>query len=543
MSNIFPVRRLGSAGIVTDMHPSDIEDPAVFTAGVNVRFRNGRVSRAPAFRKVIALPFEPAHSTTIPPVSGGYDQIVLVSENYDQIARLNGSTFDSLTPLTGHIGSLDPQAVITSSLLGGVSYLNRDTHPPLFMAPTGSQYATVPGWNTNDRCKVLRAYKDQLIGLGITKGGVYYPTMVKWSDISGFGAPPASWDPTITTNSAGENIVNDMEHVLVDGAPLRDSFILYCTSSVWVQDYVGGDFIYTFRKLFDGYGVINPNCISQKGGQHFVFDKDDIYVHDGVSPRSIVDGRNKAFIFDSIDLSRKHLCFVDHDKKLSEIRFCYPSSDRLVGFINPTSGCNRAAVYNYDNDTWAFDDIPNVVSSCSSAILSGVTWEEDLNVTWNEASGLFASTSGDETVLSLFLGRTDTAQGLTAPRMYAVDVIDGGKAPYEIEPETLKPVFMERTGLDLDSLGKNLNQYVYLQEIWPQMSAEFPQDIYWQFGANDLINREPLWSDEMPFDPETEGKLDINEAGKYLSFRFGLRGAGDFKLSGFDAQVVFRGRR
>ena len=542
MTDTFAVRRLGSTGIITDISPTDIEDPAVFTAGVNVRFRNGRVSRAPAARTVTELPFEPRHCFTIPPASGGYDEIIAVSEDFDSFQRFNSPAFEDLTP-TGHVGSVSPQSVVTSALLGGVAYVNRETHHPLYKAPADTEFSEIPDWDPLDKCRVLRPYKDQLIALGVTKSGIFYPTMVKWSDISGFGAPPASWDPTLTTNSAGENIVNDMQHMIVDGHPLRDSFILYCTNSVWTMDFVGGDLIFTFRKIFDEYGVINPNCVAQKGAQHFVFDHNDIYVHDGVSPQSIADQRTREFIFDSIDLSKKHLCFVDHDKKLSEVRFCYPSSDRLVGFGNPTTGCNRAAIYNYANNTWSFDDIPNVVSSCTSAILSAALWEDDPEVTWDGSGGLYASTDGDETARSIMLGRTDTSQGLTAPRIYVLDVIDGGKAPYGIEPEAIKPVFLERSGLDLDNLGKNLNQYAYLQELWPQMSAEHPEDIYWQFGSTDLINREPLWSEEMPFDPETEGKLDINESGKYLSYRFGLRGSGDFKLSGFDVQMVFRGRR
>jgi hypothetical protein len=537
----FPVRRLGAGGIVTDMHPADLEDPAVFTAGVNVRFSGGRVSRGPAPRTIAALPFEPGHAIAIPPAAGGYDEIVMAAADFSTIRRLNGSSFDDLTP-AGHVGSSEPKP-ITSCFLGGVSYLTRESHVPLYKAPGDGTYSPIPGWPSTFRCKVLRAFKDQLVALGVTKDGAYYPTMVKWSDITAFGGPPSSWDPTSTTNSAGENIVNEMQHSIVDGLALRNSFIIYCTNSVWQMDFVGGDFIYAWTKLFDESGVIAPNCVVQVAGQHFVFDRNDIYVHDGVQPRSIADARVRKFVFDALDSSRASLCFVSHDARLSEVRFCYPSSDRLVGFHNPTTGCNRAAVFNYSNNTWTFYDLPNVTGSCRSSLVSGKSWDDDDTIAWDDAEGFFLSTEGDESQHVFFVGRSDAAAGITAPRLYGYDLIDGGTLSVPLELEVLKPAFVERTGLDLDILGKNIAQYIHLQAIWPQLSVENPQDSYWQFGGTDRVNAEPVWSDEETFDPDVDTKIDINEGGKYLAYRFGVRGTGDFELSGFDVQTVVRGRR
>lgn len=537
----FPVRRLGASGIVTDMNPSDIEDPSVFTAGVNVRFRNGKVSRGPLSRTVATLDFNPGHCLAIPPSSAGYDQVIMVSENFAAVKRLNGSTLENVTaPGMSGTGSTKP---ITSCFLGGISYINCESDNPIYMGPADSTYATLPNWPTGYKCKALRAFKDQLIALGVTKNSQLYPTMVKWSDLSTFGEPPGSWDPTSTTNSAGENIVNEMQHAIVDGLALRNSFVIYCTNSVWQMDYIGGDFIFDFTKLFDERGIINPNCAVQVGGQHFVFDRNDIYVHDGVAPQSIADAKTREFIFNAIDTSKSHLCFVNHDARLSEVRFCYPSSDDLTGFINAATGCNRAAIYNYANGTWTFDDLPNVTSACRSSLVSGKSWDADPDATWDNAQGLFLTTEGDENQHVLFVGRADTSLGLTASRLYGYDLLNGGLMTAPVELQTVKPAFVQRTGLDLDALGKNLTQYTHLQAIWPQVAIEKPEDAYWQFGANDLVNIEPTWSDEILFDPRVEGKIDINESGKYLAYRFGCRGIGDFQLSGFDVQLVIRGRR
>lgn len=541
----FPVRRLGSSGVDTDTHPADIENVGTFTGAVNVRFSNGRVSRAPVAKTIAALPHEPGHALLIPAGTLGVDQVITIASDFSSIYRLDynllDSTFTNLTP-AGHEG-VDGPAVITNCHLGGISYLNRETHVPLYKSIATEAYAKLPNWSDGDRCQALRSYKDQLIALGVTKAGQLYPTMVKWSDFVSFNLPPQSWDPTSTTNSAGENIVNEMQHAIVDGLTLGDSFILYCLASVWTMDYIGGDLIYSFRKLFDEIGVINPNCVVQVGGLHYVFDRNDIYVHDGVAPRSITDGKVKTFIFDALDFSRSNLCFVSHDAKLTEIRFAYPSSDKLVGFPNPVDGCNRQAVYNYSNGTWTFYDAPNITGHCKGALISGDTWETDQEVTFEATGGTWSTSEGDLDRHVLVVGRSNQLQGLTAPRLYGIDLLTGGRLKQTPEPECLKPAFLERIGIDLDAEGKNLTQYMHLQHIWPQVSANRPADMYWQFGSNDFQDREPAWSPEQSFDPATEFKLDINEAGKYLGFRFGLRGTGDFQLSGFDTQLVIRGRR
>lgn len=50
---ILPVRDLGSAGVITDTAPCNILIKA-FSTGINVRFDEGKVRRAPIFRKPCA---------------------------------------------------------------------------------------------------------------------------------------------------------------------------------------------------------------------------------------------------------------------------------------------------------------------------------------------------------------------------------------------------------------------------------------------------------------------------------------------------------
>ena len=90
--------------------------------------------------------------------------------------------------------------------------------------------------------------------------------------------------------------------------------------------------MFTFRKLFSDDGVINQNCIVEAEGKHFVFGNSDIYVTDGNTKRSIADEKVRQFIYQGLNVKNSDRCFVQHNKILSEIYFCYQSGDSLVQF-------------------------------------------------------------------------------------------------------------------------------------------------------------------------------------------------------------------
>ena len=122
-------------------------------------------------------------------------------------------------------------------------------------------------------------------------------TRVRFSDIALANNAPSSWDATDATKSAGFNDLAQMNTPIIDGATLGSNFLIYSSDQVWLMEYVGGTFIFNFRKLFSDVGVVNQNCIVEVQGRHYVFDQDDIYMTDGVSTQSICDGRVKDYIF------------------------------------------------------------------------------------------------------------------------------------------------------------------------------------------------------------------------------------------------------
>src|SRR3546814_14111345 len=73
-----PVRGLGSVGIIADINPYDLP-PAALSAGVNVRFETGKITRGPVVRRVYEFErgFSPAFMISFPPGSSPYAGIVV----------------------------------------------------------------------------------------------------------------------------------------------------------------------------------------------------------------------------------------------------------------------------------------------------------------------------------------------------------------------------------------------------------------------------------------------------------------------------------
>ena len=98
--------------------------------------------------------------------------------------------------------------------------------------------------------------------------------------------------------------------------------------------------------------------------------------------------RVRSFIYNSLNNTAKERFFVQHNPTLNEIYFCYLSGDALVNFPN-ANRCNRAAVYNYRNNTWSFMDLPNVSSGTVANINSIVTYAGATGLEYDLTGGTY----------------------------------------------------------------------------------------------------------------------------------------------------------
>ena len=533
-----PVRRLGDVGVVTDTDPYNLPITG-FTAANNVRFDEGKVSRAAVFRTIKdSLGFSPRACFGIVP-SSGFDTVLMVSDAYAIKEYSNGSVTDVSGSITG---TSSPQAFTISSL-ADVIYINRPDRVPVARTPATTNFVDLANWDATWRCEALRPFRDFLLALNVTEGSTNYPNRIRFSNLVSANSIPDSWDETDTTKSAGYNDLVEMQTEIVDGLQLGTKFIIYSRSEAVLMEFTGGAFIFNFRRLFSDEGIINANCVVEAENKHYCFGNQDIYVHDGNTKQSICDERTKRFIFSGLNNQNSDRCFALHNKALNEIYFCYQSGDAQVN-MPTTDRCNRAAVYNYRSNTWSFMDMPNVSAGSNANVNSVVTYSTTV-ATYATIGGSYYDQADAYNRHCLLVGELDTANNISSDKLYGLDLADNGSLAFDIDTEATKPPFLERIGLDLDDIQQPIDGYKVITRLMPQLSTINTDDttISFEFGASDFPNNKPNYTTSASFNTSTDYKLDSRAAGRYLSYKITLDANDykDFAFSGFDVDVTTTG--
>ena len=404
-----PIRGLGSVGVVTDVDPYNLPING-FTRGKNVRFHEGKVSHGPVFRDVAA-----GNQLTNPvfvhgvQAATGYDTVLVVTDEFD-INEFSNGVFTQRYAGNSQLNTTE----LTATSLANVTYVNRSDRVPVHRTAATSTFTDLPNWPSTLRAKSLRSFGDFLVAMNTTESGVDHPNRVRFSTTALSNQVPSTWDETDVTQSAGFNDLVQMETPILDGATLGSNFLIYSSDQVWLMEFVGGTFIFNFRKLYDDAGVMGQNCIVEVEGKHFVFDFDDIYVTDGNTRQSICDGRVRDYIFNGIDYNKRGECFVLHNANLEEIYFCYHSGDDLA-LVEDGDFCNRAAVFNYKEDTWSFYDLPNVVGGSVANISSVESFASVAStLTYANAGGSYLSQESEFKRQALMVSKqTVTAESYT----------------------------------------------------------------------------------------------------------------------------------
>lgn len=539
MARLPQIRDVGTLGVITDIRPASLPLNA-FSRAKNVRFDEGKVSRAPVFRKVKdSLGFNPRFTYGIPGTyGGGFASIIMVSDTY-QIKSYQNGTVSSVQGSLALTSSNNN--TVTGTNLADITYLNRVDKVPVYMAPAGSNFAALPNWDSNWRAEAVRSYGDFLLALNLTENGTTYPTRVRYSNLALANSVPDSWDATDTTKSAGFNDLVQMQSGIVDGATLGTNFIIYSKDQVWLMEFVGGAFIHNFRKLFSECGVINQNCILEVDGTHYVFDHDDIYMHDSHTRQSICDERVKEYIFGGLNTAKTDRCFAHHNPDLDEVMFCYVSGDDMAEYTNG-SRCNRAAVFNYKKQTWSFMDLPNVSSSTVGTVSSSVNYNL-ATLSYESSGGTYYTQEAGYDIHSLFVGEANSVDGITSAKLYGLDLSDSGSLAFPLDTESNKSPYIERQGIDLDEMS-SLNGYKVIKMILPQVdTTNVNKQFSFTFGSSDLLGSAPVYEASINFDGATDYKIDTRVSGRYLSYKMTLADSKDFSFLGFDLDVLTTGRR
>jgi len=496
-------------GVVMDIPPEEVGDE-FWTGGINMTFGNGSSERAEGYASFAAANMPPGKQ---PIFSGsvGYEGIQYwVWMTTDEVWVTNGSDHFDITPA----GGLIPCNVgdWTFDVLGGIPVFNNNNNPPMWWdLQTANPAEVLPGWPADATCVALRAVKYHLVALNITEAGINYPSQVWWSEGAQAGAVPQEWIPT-AENDAGDTILGDTPSGIVDGWQLRDQLIIYKNSSTYTMQYIAGQYVYSFRKLFPTVGMQTINCACEIDGHQYVFTGEDVIKHDGQNFISVVDRKVLRTLVRSVDSTRLSLCCIVPRVVERQVWVCFP--------ITGIEYLGNAYVLNTDDLLGGFITLPSVASVNRGTInpagaVAQEQWDDDPD-SWNTDTTIWTQSTFSPTNDSLMM---------TAPitdRLYAVGIgssADGAPIASRLERLSMR-------------VGKGIYHSVVTQ-IAPKIEGQPGDVVNIRLGYQNYFHDPITWLPAQPFTIGTTKGISQIIDGRYLSIEFTANTVNAWKLFGY----------
>ena len=505
----------GKIGLNKDLSAHELPFGA-WTDCQNIRFLDGYAYQFLGYGEVYNSPtHEPQHVLPCNVDSGRYWVYLTPTKAYAATNSGGVSVHTDITHVTPRTGVVNQW---TSTLLSGVPIVNAGdgSVPMAWSLSLGAKFVDLTNWQAGVSCKSLRAFKNFLIALNITKNGTNYPYMVKWSHPADPGGLPSSWNEADATKQAGEADIAEGYDPIVDGLQLRDSFMIYKEQSVWRMDFIGGNYIFKFSKVLGKSGAMNRNCIADIDGFHVVLTNNDIIIHDGNTANSVLDKATRRWLFQNIDVNNYGKCFVFANPFFNEVNICYPS-------IGSTS-CDKAIVYNYKDKTVSARDMPNANHAAYGSVDNGLAgnWSQD-SAPWDSDLSLWDGGDFVPSSARVILGSANT-------KLYMLDATSSFDG-------VIPNAYLERRGL---SFGTP-ETVKLVRGVRPRIQGNTGATVQIQIGSQDDPFTEPVWGEVMA---HTIGQTISNDcliSGRYIAIRFSTGTAYQWRLDSVDLDIQQRG--
>lgn len=514
----------GSLGIIRDKRPHELP-LAAWTDGNNVHFDDDAAvsvdGYVTAYDPPTVAPYWLLH-TQVP--SGPY----WLYAGLGKVYATDGVTHADLTRASGGDYGATEDLNWTGGVLGGVGILNNGIDDPqMWLLPSlATRLQRLSAWPTSTKCAAMRPYKAFLVALDVTESGTRYPQMVRWSHPADPNSVPSSWDYADPTKDAGRVELKETSDSCVDCFTLRDANVIYKNTSTWGMQFIGGEFVFRFYKIFDNIGIMSRRCAAEFfSGQHFVLSLDDIVVHDGQQATSLVDKRFRRAFFGSLDPAKYVRNFVAMDWVNNEVWAC----------VVPQGGTypSKALVWQYKENRLSVRDLPQV-----SHIENGtVNFSTSTPTTWNADTGTWDSDTSlwDEAVLN----PTKRSQLWALP---AATKLYG--APFSKQANGVSiPSFLERRGLGLPVAGKepDFSHIKTLRRLWLHCSGPAGKELNVYLSAHNRIDEQPIWQGPYLYRIGQTEAIDCLVTGRLHNIKIVSATAAEWKLTGYEVDVKRRG--
>jgi len=276
------------------------------------------------------------------------------------------------------------------------------------------------------------------------------------------------------------------------------------------MQYIGPPYIFRFQKLSSYAGLLANNCVTSFPGGHIFMSNNDVLRHSGGEPVSICTGRMQKWIFNNIDGNYYNRSFLLSHPSYNEIWICFPQT----GFQFP----NVAAVWNWQEDTWAVRDLPNV--SCGTV-------------------GVFDSVGSDSFDGDSGSFDSDNTSFNFSPFASATKRMVMGSPQYS--QATIGPAFtayVQREGIDFGMPERTK----LIRSVRPRVDAPPGTKIMVQIGAAMDLTSGTVWHQPKPFIAGTSFKVDVLASGRYIAVKFFTDLNAKWRLKSFDFDFKVLGK-
>jgi len=383
---------------------------------------------------------------------------------------------------------------------------------------TGVPFMELRNWPAGNKCASIRSFRTFLVGLNWARPNPE-PRLVKWSTEASYGSPPATWDETDATLDAGEYELSDTPGDIIDGLPLGDSFIIYKDDSIYIMNYVGTPYIFSFKLLSPTIGLLSKEAVAEFEGGHFFMGNSDFYLCNGQTVTPLLPNKLRRTVFDELNGDNYKKCFVAADYVRNEMMACYPSGSSEV--------VNRAVIWNWKNNAFTFRDLPNTshINSGVIDITTGTTWDS-VTEYWDEDSDPWGATNYDNVVNNIVFA------DVTNTKIYRDN--KGNK-----NDTATMTAYIERSGYDLG----DPQSVKFVSAVYPQMEVSGNNAVNVYVGRQMSTEEGITWEGPIAFNPNSQSKVSCRISGKYFGIKIESTTDVDWKLHGLAFEVQQRGIR
>lgn len=302
---------------------------------------------------------------------------------------------------------------------------------------TTTRAAALSGAPTINAGMLVALPQQQVIAFGTNQGvAAQDPMLIAWSDVG----DNTDWTASATNQAGTYRLPRGSKIMGAVGSPL--AILVWTNEGLWLMQYVGLPFVYSFTQVGFGCGLIAPKAAAATpGGVFWMESTGNFYGYSGsVVP---LDCTVRDKVFGNINTAQSNKIFVALNSTWNEVWWFYPS-------LNSTE-IDSYVKYNYVEQLWDYGllartawedhkDFPNPLATDAGTYLYNQETGTDADGApmdaWAETGYLAVGEGDDMMMLERVIPDLATFSGSVAISAFAV-TYPGSDTPVQSGPVTV----------------------------------------------------------------------------------------------------------